>query len=191
VDSIGLTNLVKSFNRGIDIGHNPVKPPTRFLIGVGCNPGAIDIEKEVDRFRWKVDAGAEFAITQPVFDSELLFRFLDRIGDCRVPIMAGVWPLISLRNAEFLNNEVPGAAVPKRLLARMAEAQERGKEAAQAEGVKIAREAIREVHQAVQGLQVSAPFGRVSYAFNVLEELSELKLDREPILRTDRNALDD
>jgi homocysteine S-methyltransferase len=178
VDAIGLTNLVKSFNQGVDLGGNPVKPPTQFLIGVGCNPGAVDLDHEVDRFKWKVDAGAEFAITQPVFDTSLLFNFLERIKDFRIPIMAGIWPLASLRNAEFMNAEVPGASVPDSLLARMAAAQEQGKEVARAEGVTIAREMLRDIHQAIEGVQVSAPFGRVSYVFDVLEELNALDISR-------------
>jgi 5,10-methylenetetrahydrofolate reductase len=184
IDAIGLTNLVKHFNRGVDIGGNPVKPPTRFLIGVGCTPGAIDLRREVDRFKWKVDAGAEFAITQPVFDTVKLFAFLELIEQVRIPIFAGVWPLTSLRNAEFMNSEVPGAEVPETLMKRMAAAQQRGKEAARAEGLAIAREAVGEIHQAVQGLQVSAPFGRIGYALDVLEVLNELPLDRaRPITR--------
>lgn len=168
-----------------DIGGNPVKPPTRFLIGVGCNPGAIDLETEIDRFKWKVDAGAEFAITQPVFDTGTLLAFLERIEAerVRIPVPAGVWPLTSLRNAEFMNSEVPGASVPEPLMKRMAAAQERGKEAARAEGLDIAREAVREVYQAVQGLQVSAPFGRIRYAFDVLGVLNELPIDRARPIR--------
>ena len=184
VDSIGLTNLVKRFNRGLDLGGNPISPPTRFLIGVGCNPAAIDMENELSRFRWKVDAGAEFAITQPVFDSGKLFNFLERIKDYRIPVLAGIWPLVSLRNAEFMNSEVPGASVPDSILKRMAAAQEKGKDAARAEGVAIAREALREVHQAVVGVQVSAPFGRIESAFDVLEVLNDLPVDRAmPIQR--------
>ncbi len=178
VDSIGLTNLVKRFNRGLDLGGNPISPPTRFLIGVGCNPAAIDMENELSRFRWKVDAGAEFAITQPVFDSGKLFNFLERIKDYRIPVLAGIWPLVSLRNAEFMNSEVPGASVPDSILKRMAAAQEKGKDAARAEGVAIAREALHEVHEAVVGVQVSAPFGRIESAFDVLEVLNDLPVDR-------------
>lgn len=184
VDSIGLTNLVKRFNRGLDLGGNPISPPTRFLIGVGCNPAAIDMENELSRFRWKVDAGAEFAITQPVFDSGKLFNFLERIKDYRIPVLAGIWPLVSLRNAEFMNSEVPGASVPDSILKRMAAAQEKGKDAARAEGVAIAREALHEVHEAVVGVQVSAPFGRIESAFDVLEVLNDLPVDRAmPIQR--------
>ncbi len=183
-DSIGLTNLVKRFNQGMDLGGNPISPPTQFLIGVGCNPGAIDLDKELSRFRWKVEAGAEFAITQPVFDPEKLHTWLQLTKEFQIPIMAGIWPLQSLRNAEFMNSEVPGANVPDPVLKRMAAAQEKGKEFARAEGVEIAREAVRGVHEAVVGIQVSAPFGRIDSAFDVLEVLEDLPIDRVvPITR--------
>jgi methionine synthase I (cobalamin-dependent)/5,10-methylenetetrahydrofolate reductase len=184
IDAIGLTNLVKRFNQGIDVGGNPVRPPTRFLIGVGCNPGAIDLKTEVERFKWKVDAGAEFAITQPVFDVQKLLEFLPLIESHRIPIMAGIWPLASLRNAEFMNSEVPGASVPDAIMQRMAAAQEGGKEVARAEGITIAKEMIRETADVLAGLQVSAPFGRIGYALDVLEVLEELPVKRAvPISR--------
>jgi homocysteine S-methyltransferase len=180
IDSIGLTNLVKRFNQGLDLGGNAIRPPTRFAIGVGCNPGAIDMKRELSRFRWKVLAGAEFAITQPVFDTRLLLDFLEAIekSDVRIPVLAGIWPLTSLRNAEFMNSEVPGASVPDPIMKRMAAAQEKGRDAARAEGLAIASETVREVHQAVDGLQVSAPFGRISYALEVLQTLAELPVNR-------------
>lgn len=180
IDSIGLTNLVKRFNQGLDLGGNSIRPPTHFAIGVGCNPGAIDMKRELSRFRWKVLAGAEFAITQPVFDTRLLFDFLEAIekSDVRIPILAGIWPLTSLRNAEFMNSEVPGASVPDPIMKRMAAAQENGREAARAEGLTIASETVREVHQAVDGLQVSAPFGRIAYALDVLQVLADLPVNR-------------
>jgi homocysteine S-methyltransferase len=136
------------------------------------------MKNELSRFRWKVDAGAEFAITQPVFDSGKLFHFLELTKDYRIPVLAGIWPLVSLRNAEFMNSEVPGASVPDAVLKRMAAAQEKGKDAARAEGVAIAREAVREVHEAVVGVQVSAPFGRLESAFQVLEVLNDLPINR-------------
>jgi homocysteine S-methyltransferase len=171
IDAIGLTNLVNRLNHGLDPGGNAIGRPTAFVIGVGVNPVAVDPERELRRFAWKVDAGAEFAITQPVFDVEQLERFLDRVeglGVRRIPIIAGIWPLMSLRNAEFLANEVPGVSVPPEVLARMRDAQERGKEAALAEGVAIAREMLTRVRPLVQGAQVSAPFGRVPVALDVL-----------------------
>ncbi|MGE5762168.1 MAG: methylenetetrahydrofolate reductase, partial [Gemmatimonadota bacterium] len=117
---------------------------------------------------WKVDAGAEFAVTQPVFDPLQLETFLERVASYRIPIVAGIWPLVSLRNAEFLANEVPGVSVPEAVLARMRAAQERGKDAALAEGVAIAREMLERVRGMVQGVQVSAPFGKVEVALEVL-----------------------
>ncbi|MGH9259137.1 MAG: methylenetetrahydrofolate reductase, partial [Acidimicrobiales bacterium] len=167
IDSIGLTNLVYRLNHGLDPGNNPIGAPTRWTIGVGVNPGAVDLDRELSRFAWKVDAGAEFAVTQPVFDPAQLEHFLGRVERFRVPIVAGIWPLISLRNAEFLANEVPGVTVPETILARMRQAQERGKEAALAEGVAIARDMFARVKAMVQGIQVSAPFGRVEVALDV------------------------
>jgi homocysteine S-methyltransferase len=112
VDSIGLTNMIRRLNHGEDVGENSIGSPTSFCIGVGVDPGAADIKREIGRFEWKVDAGAEFAITQPVFDPEQLLEFLDRIAHVRIPVLAGIWPLASYRNAEFMNNEVPGVQVP-------------------------------------------------------------------------------
>src|SRR5258707_5520974 len=167
IDSIGLTNLVYRLNQGLDPGNNPLGGATRWAIGVGVNPGAVDQDRELSRFAWKVDAGAEFAVTQPVFDERQLQAFLKRVEQFKTPIVAGIWPLISLRNAEFLANEVPGVSVPDEVLARMRKAQEKGKEAALAEGGAIAREMFTKVKQLVQGVQVSAPFGRVEVALQV------------------------
>src|SRR5689334_18324158 len=167
IDSIGLTNLVYRLNQGLDPGNNPLGGATRWAIGVGVNPGAVDQDRELSRFAWKVDAGAEFAVTQPVFDERQLQAFLKRVEQFNTPIVAGIWPLISLRNAEFLANEVPGVSVPDDVLARMRKAQEKGKEAALAEGVAIAREMFTMVKTLVQGVQVSAPFGRVEVALQV------------------------
>ena len=168
IDSIGLTNLVYRLNHGLDPGHNPIGGATKWVIGVGVNPAAVDVDRELSRFHWKVDAGAEFAVTQPVFDPRQLESFLERVASYRIPVVAGIWPLLSLRNAEFLANEVPGVAVPEAVLARMRSAQEKGKEAALAEGVQIAREMLARVRPLVQGVQVSAPFGRVEVALDVL-----------------------
>ena len=169
IDSIGLTNLVYRLNHGLDPGSNPIGAPTRWVIGVGVNPGALDLDRELSRFAWKVDAGAEFAVTQPVFDVRQLELFLERVEQFKIPVVAGIWPLLSLRNAEFLANEVPGVSVPEEVLARMRKASDRGKEAALAEGVAIAREMFRQVKGAVQGVQVSAPFGRVEVALEVFK----------------------
>ena len=167
IDSIGLTNLVYRLNHGLDPGNNPIGAPTRWAIGVGVNPGAVELDRELSRFHWKVDAGAEFAVTQPVFDVRQLESFLKRVETYRIPIVAGIWPLVSLRNAEFLANEVPVVVVPPVVLERMRRAQDKGKEAALPEGVKIAREMFQQVKGSVQGVQVSAPFGRVEVALEV------------------------
>ena len=169
IDAIGLTNLVNRLNHGLDPGGNPIGKPTAFFIGVGVNPGATDLDHEIRRFEWKVEAGAEYAITQPVFDVAQLKRFLKRIEHCRIPIVPGIWPLTSFRNAEFLNNEVPGVDVPPKILERMRKCEDGN--AALKEGVKIAQEMLAEVRPYVQGVQVSAPFGRVPFALEVFEEL--------------------
>ena len=168
IDSIGLTNLVSRLNLGLDPGGNDLGSATKFVIGVGVNPAAPDAEREMSRFGWKVDAGAEYAVTQPVFDLEQLDRFLARVEPLGVPIIAGIWPLVSLRNAEFLANEVPGVTVPETVLSRMRHASEHGKEAALAEGVAIAKEMLVAVRQRVAGVQVSAPLGKVPVALEVL-----------------------
>jgi homocysteine S-methyltransferase len=168
IDSIGLTNLVSRLNLGLDPGGNDLGSATKFVIGVGVNPAAPDAEREMSRFGWKVDAGAEYAVTQPVFDLEQLDRFLARVESFRTPIIAGIWPLVSLRNAEFLANEVPGVNVPEAVLTRMRRASEHGKDAALAEGVAIAQEMLAAVRQRVAGVQVSAPLGKVPVALEVL-----------------------
>jgi len=171
IDSIGLTNLANRLNHGLDPGGNPIGEPTAFTIGVGANPGAPDTAHELNRFYWKVEAGAEYAITQPVFDAEQLLSFIEEIRKRNVwiPIVAGIWPLVSARNAEFLANEVPGVVVPPAIVDRMRRASNRGKEFALAEGIAIAREMFDRVRPHVQGIQVSAPFGRVAYALQVFE----------------------
>ncbi len=171
IDSIGLTNMVNKLNHGLDLGNNPIGKPTEFSIGVGVNPGAVNLDEEIKRFEWKVEAGAEYAITQPVFDTEQLMHFLDRISHVRIPIVAGIWPLISYRNAEFMHNEVPGVNVTADILERMRIASDQSKEHAREEGINIARESLLEVRDSIQGVQVSAPFGNVKYALQVFEVL--------------------
>jgi homocysteine S-methyltransferase len=170
IDSIGLTNLVRNLNHGLDPGGNTIGQPTRFAIGVGVNPAAIDLAHEVHRFEWKVDAGAEYAITQPVFDPTQLERFLAAVSHVRIPVIAGIWPLVSVRNAEFLANEVPGVSVPDEVISRMRRASDRSKEHAAAEGIAIAREMLERVRPLVQGVQVSAPFGKVELALEVFQD---------------------
>lgn len=168
VDAIGLVNIVHKLNRGQDIGGNPIGTGTGFVIGVGANPGLTDLDEEVRRFEFKVQAGAEYAVTQPVFDLRLLENFLRRIEHCRIPVVAGIWPLVSVRNAEFMKNELR-VSVPDSILERMARAQ--NPEAARAEGVAIAREMLISARQTVQGAQISAPMGRYTSAVDVLEAL--------------------
>ena len=167
IDAIGLTNLVNNLNHGLDPGGNPIGQPTRYAIGVGVNPAAVDPAMELKRFEYKVEAGAEYAITQPVFDVAQLERFLGEIDHVRIPIIAGIWPLVSVRNAEFLANEVPGVVVPESVITRMRRANEKSKEHAVAEGIAIAREMLACVKASVQGVQVSAPFGKVELALDV------------------------
>jgi methionine synthase I (cobalamin-dependent)/5,10-methylenetetrahydrofolate reductase len=170
IDAIGLTNLVSNLNRGLDPGGNPIGQPTRFTIGVGVNPAAIDPAQELKRFEWKVEAGAEYAITQPVFDVNQLEKFLGTIEHVRIPIVAGIWPLVSHRNAEFLANEVPGVVVPPTIIDRMRIASARSKEHGVSEGIAIAREMLERVRPHVQGVQVSAPFGKVELALDVFRD---------------------
>jgi methionine synthase / methylenetetrahydrofolate reductase (NADH) len=165
LDSIGFTKIAARLNRGIDIGGHPVRPPTCFICGVGADPSHLDQERELDRFAQKVEAGAEYCITQPVFDPEVLLRFVERAKPLGIPIIGGIWPLASLRNAEFLNNEVPGITIPANLMKRMAAAGD--KEAARAEGIAIARELREAMREVVAGVQVSAPFGNVLTAMAV------------------------
>jgi methionine synthase / methylenetetrahydrofolate reductase (NADH) len=170
IDSIGLTNVVSGLNRGLDPGGGSIGAPTEFVIGVAVNHEAVDREREASRFGYKVEAGADFAVTQPVFDPASLERFLERVGGHRVPVIAGIWPLLDLRNAEFLANEVPGVSVPESIVARMRDAERSGKEAALEEGVTIALEMIEAVRPLVRGFLISAPWGRVDVALRVLRE---------------------
>jgi len=168
VDAIGLVNIVHNLNRGLDIGGNPLGTGTSFVIGVGANPGLPNIDEEIKRFEYKVEAGAECAVTQPVFDLKLLEVFLRRIKHCKIPVIAGIWPLVSVRNAEFMKNELR-VSVPDSILERMAGA--KTPEAAREEGIAIAREMLIAARDMVQGAQISAPAGRYSAAADVLEAL--------------------
>ncbi|HET7436435.1 MAG TPA: bifunctional homocysteine S-methyltransferase/methylenetetrahydrofolate reductase [Thermoanaerobaculia bacterium] len=176
IDSIGLTNMVSLMNRGLDLGSNAFGEPTCFTIGVGVNPGHLDLEYELRRLDWKVKAGAEYAITQPVFDVRQLEHFLDRIAPMKLPVVAGIWPLLSYRNAQFMNNEVPGVSVPDDVMERMRIASEKSREHALREGVTIARETLERVRDKVAGVQVSAPLGRVDLALEVFEGLVEKRV---------------
>lgn len=160
VDAIGLVNIVRNLNCGLDIGKNSIGESTGFTIAVAANPGVPDIDQEVRRFAYKVEAGAEFAITQPVFDLRVLEEFLRRVEEFRIPIIAGIWPLTSLRNAEFMKNDLR-VSMPDEIMARMAKTS--SPEAARAEGIRIAQEMLAEARPMVQGVQVSAPFGKGKY----------------------------
>jgi methionine synthase / methylenetetrahydrofolate reductase(NADPH) len=168
VDAIGLVNIVHRLNHGLDIGGNPIGASTGFTIAVAANPGVPDIDNEVRRFAYKVEAGAEYAITQPVFDLRILEAFLKRIESFRIPVVAGIWPLTSLRNAEFMKNDLR-VSVPDSILLRMQAAST--PELARAEGLKIAQEMLSASIGMVQGVQVSAPFGRYSLAAEVIAEV--------------------
>jgi methionine synthase / methylenetetrahydrofolate reductase(NADPH) len=169
VDAIGLVNIVRNLNHGLDVGGNPIGSGTKFMIGVGANPGIVNIDEEVRRFEYKVEAGADFAVTQPVFDVSLLEQFLRRVDHHRIPVLAGIWPLTSVRNAEFMKNELR-VSVPDAILERMARAP--NAEAARAEGILIAREMLHKVRDLVQGAQVAAPLGRYSSAIDVLDGIA-------------------
>jgi len=168
VDAIGLVNIVNNLNHGLDIGGNPMGSQTALLIGVGANPGALNMDEEIRRFEWKVEAGAEYVVTQPVFDLALLEAFLKRIEHVKIPVICGIWPLTSFRNAEFMVNELR-VPVPEHFLERM-----RGvdnAEKAREEGVAIAREMVERVRPMVQGVQLSAPFGRYQMAIDVADAI--------------------
>jgi homocysteine S-methyltransferase len=164
VDAIGLVNIVRNLNHGLDIGGNPMGSQTALLIGVGANPGALNMDEEIRRFEWKVEAGAEYVVTQPVFDLDLMEAFLKRIEHVKIPVMCGIWPLTSFRNAEFMVNELR-VPVPEPFMERMRRVDDAEK--ARAEGVAIAREMVARVSHMVQGVQLSAPFGRYQMAIDV------------------------
>ena len=166
VDSVGLTTVVNNLNHGIDIAGNSICPATSILIGVGANPCAIDLEKELKHLKNKINAGAEYIITQPVFDTDSLLRFLDMMykENINVPVVAGIWPLVSYKNAMFLKTEVPGVVVPDSVIERMEKAGNDGLKA----GLEIAVEMRNKIADSVQGYQISAPFGKVDLALKVL-----------------------
>jgi len=172
VDSIGLTRIISGLNQGMDIAGNAIGSPTSFLIAVGVNPSAPDLERELSRFAQKIEAGAECALTQPVFDDELFARFLDRVASCGIPILLGIMPLMSYRMVEFLNNEVPGVHVGEELAERMKQA--KSKEEARRVGIGAAQETIRRFRERVQGIYLMPPFGkeRIEVATEVLESLA-------------------
>ena len=168
IDSIGLTNVVHGLNRGVDPGGNAIGVPTRFVIGARVSHVAVDQHREAGRLRWKVDAGVDFVITQPVFDSARLHAFLERVPDVSVPLVVSLRPLTSLREAEFLHNEVPGIHIPDEIMTRMTAAQRDGEEAAKAEGVKIALETFDSIRGSIAGVHVHVPDGNFDGALEIL-----------------------
>jgi homocysteine S-methyltransferase len=166
IDSIGLVNLINRLNHGLDLAGNPIGEPSGFSIGVGVNPGAINLDEELRRLYWKVEAGAEYMITQPVFDTRLLENFMKRAEEFHIPLLCGIWPLVSYRNAEFMNNEVPGAKVPDEILERMKQA--KTKDDAFQEGIKIAKETYDYIKSEVNGIQLAAPLGQIEAVFEIL-----------------------
>jgi homocysteine S-methyltransferase len=168
VDAIGLVNIVNNLNHGLDIGGNPMGSQTAMLIGVGANPGALNMDEEIRRLDWKVEAGAEYIVTQPVFDLDLMEVFLRRTAHVKIPVICGIWPLTSFRNAEFMVNELR-VPVPAHFMERMQRVD--NAEKAREEGVRIAREMVVRVRGMVQGVQLSAPFGRYQMALDVAEAL--------------------
>jgi homocysteine S-methyltransferase len=168
VDAIGLVNIVDNLNHGLDIGGNPIGSQTSLLIGVGANPGAMNMDEEMRRFDLKVQAGAEYVVTQPVFDLKLIERFVRKLESYRIPVIAGIWPLTSFRNAEFMMNELR-VPVPEPYMERMRQAVKGEK--ARAEGVAIAQNMVEQVRPLVQGVQLSAPFGRYEMAIQVADAI--------------------
>jgi homocysteine S-methyltransferase len=169
VDSIGLIHLAKKLNKGVDFGGKEFTGKTSFVIGTGANPLSTGIEREIERCFKKAEAGADFFITQPIFDAEILLDFIEKIKDTKLPVIAGIWPLASYRNAQFLNNEVPGVTIPEHIIKRMAKTTD-SKEKGVHEGVLIAREILAAVRHAVKGVQISPPFGVVQNAVDVVRE---------------------
>lgn len=167
VDAVGLTKVIHNLNHGEDIAGNEINPPTSILIGVGANPCAVNLENEIKHFYNKIDAGAEYVMTQPVFDADTLLRFIDITSKYKqIPVVAGIWPLVSLKNALFLKNEVPGVEIPDRIIERMEKANT--KEDALKIGIEIAHEIKQKIDSSVQGYQISAPFGKVDLAINII-----------------------
>ncbi len=175
IDAIGLTNVLHHLNHGADPGGQAVDPPTRFVVGVALNQEAEDLERERSRYRWKIQAGADFAITRPVFDPLALTSFLEKVGEPRIPVLVGLWPLSSLRDAEFLHQEVPGVRVPPEVLERMAEAEKQGPAAARAEGVRIIMEVLDALLPVVQGVHITSTRGGMELGLEVAAEATRRK----------------
>ncbi|MCD6174466.1 MAG: bifunctional homocysteine S-methyltransferase/methylenetetrahydrofolate reductase [Planctomycetes bacterium] len=172
LDSVALTKVADGLNRGLDIAGNELPQQLDLTIGVGANPVASELNREIERFKQKIAAGAEYVITQPVFDTEMFFTFAAAVKNCGLPFIAGIWPFTSYKNAEFMANEVPGVVVPDELLKRMSKAATR--EDGRRIGIEIAREMIERLSPHVAGFAVSAPFGNVRIA---LAALGKIEID--------------
>ncbi len=170
VDAIGLTHVVNRMNQGLDLGGSAFGKPSEFVVGVALNPTAANRDLEIRRFKYKVDAGADFAITQPIYSLSSYKEFFDQMGEVKIPIVMGIWPLVSLRNAEFLKNEVPGVDVPDWVIEEMKKAKG-DKEEALKRGLDIAMRTISEAKGLVAGFQISAPFNRVDVAVKVVNSI--------------------
>ena len=179
VDAIGLTRIIHNLNHGFDVAGNPIGKPTGWHIGVGANPGAMDIELEINRLYKKVDGGAEYILTQPVYDITLFSAFLDRISDIQIPILAGIMPLMSYRTVEFLNNEVPGVFVPDSIGKKLLKAKD--SEDAKRVGIDIAQQAILDVKNfdKVKGIYFMPPFvkGKYDITIEILNILNKVGQD--------------
>ena len=185
VDAIGLLAIANNLNHSLDLAGNPIGNPTSFYLGAGFNPGAIDLDLEIDRLNRKIDAGAEYILTQPVFDQDKLLRAIDKAGGIKVPLFVGILPLGSFRNAEFFHHEVPGMDVPDEIRERMRIATDKGKDFALSEGVAIAREALLSLLSYSQGAYIMPPFGKVGMAVDTAavipgrKTLAEVKKEME------------
>jgi homocysteine S-methyltransferase len=165
VDSVGLIRVLKQLNAGTDLGGNSIGEPTGFLIGCAVNPTAENFDQEMERFERKIEAGAEFAMTQPLYELETLVRFLNRFGKQRIPVLLGLLPLQSHRHAEFLHNEVPGINIPDDARAAMRQAGEKGIEV----GVEMCRKLLLEARDQVEGAYLMPSFGRYEVVARVAE----------------------
>ncbi len=176
VDSIGLITFIQMMNRGLDFSNRPLGDRTRFFVGAGCNPAHVDLDLEVDRFGKKIEAGAEYFFSQPVYDADTLFAFLDRTEPFpEVPFLVGILPLASYKNAEFLHNEVPGMQVPESIRQRLLHADDRKHQ--RRIGIEVAQDALNlcKTHPRICGTYVYPPFGSYRAVMRVVEVLEDVR----------------